>query len=467
MSTQVNASTIRRFQAYVDNERHGGNNNGYVDGAEVELFKKKCKTEGIDNVDEIMDTYNKNRVQKETEYDLNKTPANKDIETAVISALAESTVLRRNGDSIATADTIKTGITTYEKGFWNTIVAWFNDDEELLTYTDMVNKDNVLDVLDDESIDDVLDVITRSDEDEAFPIAAKKVIDSLVAAAEERHIDISAIIIKNGDKYVAGRAFSDISIGSDVIDKDNFATVAKALKEEIAKGQKTVTGANEKAEMLTMAAQHVDSMVGNGNGYIDTEEEIVAFKQFAAQKGYDIDTILEEIRDNETNGVENRTTAQKTVFSIFDPKQEQVKENQYNSQAKDISKMYADGVKDDNETMLTMAAASVSPDNVMQILNDTPDIISKLVDEYDYSWIRNLFGKDDTYKDYTTPILLALCEHAEQYGINVSDIVAISGDKIIVGSAVDGVDVGEDATDSDNVAKVIDAIKERIDRESV
>ena len=149
MSTQVNASTIRRFQAYVDNERHGGNNNGYVDGAEVELFKKKCKTEGIDNVDEIMDTYNKNRVQKETEYDLNKTPANKDIETAVISALAESTVLRRNGDSIATADTIKTGITTYEKGFWNTIVAWFNDDEELLTYTDMVNKDNVLDVLDD------------------------------------------------------------------------------------------------------------------------------------------------------------------------------------------------------------------------------------------------------------------------------------------------------------------------------
>lgn len=100
----------------------------------------------------------------------------------------------------------------------------------------------------------------------------------------------------------------------------------------------------------------------------------------------------------------------------------------------------------------------------MEVLNENPELVEKLVDEYDFFWTA-LF-RDDRYQNYTTPILKAVIANAQENGINIDDIVMVNGDKYIVGGQVDGAEVGEDATDADNVAKVVKAIQVRINAQN-
>ena len=435
----TNIQKVKQFAVYVDKTKNGGNGNGYVDGDEVSVFQKKCKTAGIKDVDKILEDYNNNRVQYESEYDKNGTKSNSSIETAVISAFNSNSILRTNDKSNNTASTIKEGIKSYDKGFWASIVAWWNDDEELLDYSNMVDENNVLDVVDD---NEVVSQIVDAD-DEVRESAGSQVVESLIQAAADRQIDVSNIVTEKDGKYVVGRDVAGAEFGSEITDEDNLANVISALKNAIKQGQNTVNGEdNNKEQMLNMWAKKIDSeeFGGNNNGYIDTPEEIAQLKQIASRYGYDIDTVLEEIRDNETNGVENTTKMQKTIFNIFDPEQRAAQEAEDASQSKDTSKALSDGLENDNQ---------------------------ELVEKYDYNWLRNLFGKEDDYQNYTNPILESLYEYAQENGIEVDDIVVKSGKGFMVGSKVNDVKVGSDATDADNVSAVVNALKDRIKSEQV
>ena len=463
----TNIQKVKQFAVYVDKTKNGGNGNGYVDGDEVSVFQKKCKTAGIKDVDKILEDYNNNRVQYESEYDKNGTKSNSSIETAVISAFNSNSILRTNDKSNNTASTIKEGIKSYDKGFLASIVAWWNEDSGSIQLTnDMVDENNVLDVVDD---NEVVSQIVDAD-DEVRESAGSQVVESLIQAAADRQIDVSNIVTEKDGKYVVGRDVAGAEFGSEITDEDNLANVISALKNAIEQGQNTVNGEdNNKEQMLNMWAKKIDSekFGGNNNGYIDTPEEIAQLKQIASRYGYDIDTVLEEIRDNETNGVENTTKMQKTIFNIFDPEQRAAQEAEDASQSKDTSKALSDGLENDNQELVEWAISNVNSDNVMEILDKNPDAVDKLVEKYDYNWLRNLFGKEDDYQNYTNPILESLYEYAQENGIEVDDIVVKSGKGFMVGSKVNDVKVGSDATDADNVSAVVNALKDRIKSEQV
>ena len=481
MSTNI--QQVKQFAVYVDKAKNGGNANGYVDGNEIELFKKKCKTAGITNVDEIMQNYTKNRVLVESEYEANSTKSNSSIETAVIAALTENTALKDNEKTTTSATTVKALFNKHADGFWSSIAAWWNDDEELVEHSQLINEKNVLEVVQD---DEVLEKVTeagfngfwglwehKSDEQEQI---ANNILSSLVKAAEAKNIDVSNIIMEEDGKWVVGRDVKDTEIMSDATTDKNFIAVVKALRTAIEEGtQNTAGNGDNKVEMLTVLAKKIDSEAfgGNGNGYIDAANEIEQFKQVAAKKGYDINAILTEIRDNEANGVENTTELQKTVFNIFDPEQKAAREQYEAGQAANVAEMFKDGIPSDsflgwnigdNEELLAKAAKKIDSDNVMEVLNSNPELVDKLVEGYDRYWF-NIF-QDDTYQNYTTPILTALMERANEYGIAIDDIVMQNGDKYIVGGAVSGAEVGEDATDADNVSKVIKALQTRLNEQA-
>lgn len=462
MSSKI--QQVKQFAVYVDKTKNGGNGNKFVDGSEIDIFKKKCKTIGIDNVDKIMEDYNNNRVTMESDYEAKGTLSNSSVETAVISAMTENTSLKVNDKAGKNASTIKEGMKASDDDWhWYNPLSWFNDTKELLNFSGMIDENNVLEVVND---DEILEKVVNAS-DETRENAGSQIISSLVAAAEAKQIDVSNIILEEDGKYLAGRDVEDVEFGSDATSSDNFVKVAAALRDAIKVGQNNAAGNDSnKIGMLTVLAAKIDSeeFGGNGNGYIDTEEEIEQFKQAAAKHGYDVNTVLEQIRDNDTNGVENTTDLQKTVFNIFDPEQRAARDAKEAGDAKNVSKAYKDGLANDNEELLAAAAGNVNSENVMQVLNDNPDLVSKLADKYDHNWFMNLFV-DDTYQNYTSPILAALYQCAQDNGIEVDDIIMMSGDKLIVGAAVDGVKVGEDASDSDNVAKVVKALQDRINKE--
>lgn len=467
MSIDVNQ--VKQFAVYVDKKVNGGNANGYVDGSEVSEFKKKIKTvdRSID-VDSIFDTYKNNKVSEEAAYDKNNSEPST-VEEAIIAALNPNSALNNQPESKNQAATITAGLKDADsQSHWYNPFSWFNDNEEVLNFTGLVTKDNVLDVVSDE---DSLDKIADS-EDEVRVQAGTQIIDALVAAAAERKIDVSNIVFKNEEgKYVVGRDVKDgddnVKFGSDALSEDSVKAVITALKAAIEQGKATATGDDaDKDAVLTMLAKRIDadtSNGGNNNGYIDAGAEVAAFKQAAAEQGYDIGTVLEEIRANEADGVENTTELQKTVANIFDPAQRAEKQKAAANQAKDTAKAYKDGIENDNEDLIKTATSMLNSDNVMEVLNEKPELVEELVGEYDYFW---MFWKDDTYQNYTTPILKAVIENAQQNGINIDDIVMVNGDKYIVGGNVDGADVGEDAADADNVAKVVKAIQDRINEKN-
>lgn len=466
----IDVNQVKQFAVYVDKKSNGGNGNGYVDGSEVSVFKKKVKTvdRNID-IDSILDNYNKNKVTEEANYDkAGKAPST--VDEAIIAAFQPKSALNSAETSKNQASTINAGLKEAdEQSHWYNPLSWFNNNEEVLNYTGMVTKDNVLDVVaDEESIDKIV-----NSEDEVRIQAGTQIIDALLEAASERKIDVSNIVKKDSDgKYVVGRDVKDgdknVEFGSDALSEDSIKAVITALRTAIENGKETATGNDsDKNAVLSMLAKRIDAdttIGGNKNGYIDTAKEVSAFKQAAATHGFDIGTVLEEIRDNEKDGVENTTNLQKTVANIFDPSQKAAKQQELENQAKDTAKAFKDGIENDNEDLIKTATSMLNSDNVMEVLNENPELVEKLVDKYDFFWTA-LF-RSDRYQNYTTPILEAVIANAQENGINIDDIVMLNGDKYIVGSNANGAKVGKDATNADNVAKVIKAIQDRINSQN-
>ncbi|MBR3889861.1 hypothetical protein IKJ53_05040 [bacterium] len=467
MSLDVNQ--VQQFAVYVDQIRNGGNQNGYVDGIEVSIFKKKIKTaDRTVDVDSILKDYDKNKVTREASYD-GATPET--VEDAIVEAFKPKSNINKTEASKNQGATITEGLKEADSEFslWNPST-WFNhNNEEVLTYSEMINKDNVLDVVkDDEAIKKL-----EESKDEVRTAAGKQIIESLLLAAEERQVDVSDIILLDGNgEYRVGRNVKnadgyEIKFGSSVLSEAAVLPVITALRDRINEAKDTAKGdTNDMSKTLNMLADRIDADTtngGNANGYIDTKAEVKNFKQAAAHHGYDIGKVLQEIRDNEKDGVENTTELQITVANIFDPTRFADKQAEYDNQAADISKAYEHAVAVEDEDLLQFATSMVNADNVMKILNDTPSLITKINEQYNFFW---KFWEEDRSEQYTTPILNALVEAARNNNVNIDDIVMISGDRLIVGSAVHGVSVGEDATNKDNVEAVIKAIQVRINQQT-
>ena len=510
----IDAAQVRKFAVYVDSKRHGGNGNGVVDTPEeIEVFKKKCKTAGFDGVDDVMDTYNKDKYAKESEYESKGTKSDSSVETAVIAALDETSSLRKNDNASRNSETVKKAITNTDENskwynpttwfndngdaVWYNPISWFNDQDELENVAGLLNKDNAVEVL---SNSDVVNHIAYADS-ATREIASNAAVKALIEAAEDKMIDISDVVFEKDGKYVAGRN-SGVEYGSPV--ENNIAQIINAATKKINDESKTFAGeTNNKEAMLTNMALRIDAD-GNGNGFIDTYEEKEAFKQFAATKGYDVDAILEEIADNEANGVENTTTAQQTIYNIFDPTQQARFEKLMENEADDVAKALSDGIgdgdnelwnkltkpwdavasfftglfegeevktTDGNKDLLDENIGRVNADNVMEVLEKSPNLVGKIMNKYSHNWYINYFAgpfmsENDKYQPYTNQILAALIQRAEMDGINVDDIILLNEDKFIAGSA-SGCRVGSDASSEDNVEKVIDALQKRIKSEEL
>lgn len=433
----IDVKQIKQFAAYVDKKANGGNGNGYVDGSEISIFKSKVKTVDRElDIDSILDTYNKNKVTEEANYDKNaQKPAT--VEEAIIAAFNPKSALNKAEAAENQAKTITEGIKNNDK-FSNS--------------TDLITKDNVLDVVaNEEALKKIVD-----SKDSVRKDAGTKIIDALVEAASERQVDVSHIVFKNDKgEYVVGRDVkngeNDVPYGSSAFDKSNMTAVINALKAEIEKGKETAVGNNEdKDAVLTMLAKRIDAdstVGGNKNGFIDTAKEISAFKQAAATHGFDINAVLQEIRDNEADGVENTTNLQKTVFNIFDPTQKAEKEKEVENKAKDLAKSFKDGAAFKNNETLKASIDMLSSENIMIVLNEYPDLVSKAVSKSE---------------NHATKILDAIIAFANENGINVDDLVMKSNDKYIAGGNVEGVIPGSVATTLLNSTKVVKAIQDRI-----
>lgn len=463
----LNVNQIKQFASYVDNKKNGGNGNGYVDGNEISVFKKKVKTADRNvDVDSILDTYKKNKVTEEAKYDANgAAPAT--VEEAIIAAFTPNSALNKAESNKTQAQTINAGLENADSQWhWYNPFSWFNNNEEVLDYTSMVTKDNVLEVVaQGQGLEKIVD-----SEDDVRIQAGTQIINALIEAAAERQIDVSNIILlDNNGNYLVGRDVkkdgNDVAFASDALSEDNFIAVVTALKEKIESEISAANGENNnKLGTLTILADRIDADTtngGNNNGYIDTAEEIKNLKQAAINYGIPMGKTLQEIRDNNADGVENTTELQKTVANLFDPNRPDKAGKNEEDLAADTSKAFKDGMNNKDENLIKIATSMVNEDNVMQVLNDNPELVEHLAKEYDGFW----FWEDGNYKDYTNPILKSVIQVAKNNGINIDDIIMQNGDKYIIGPAATGAKAGEDATDGDYVASVIKAIQNRINEQ--
>ena len=100
----------------------------------------------------------------------------------------------------------------------------------------------------------------------------------------------------------------------------------------------------------------------------------------------------------------------------------------------------------------------------MTVLNKNPELVERIMNKYSHNWFMNMFS-DDKFDNYTNPILTALVKHAEENGIDVSDIVIVDENGNMMTGANSGVRAGKDATDEDYVESVIKALQTRINAE--
>lgn len=421
----ISAAQIKQFVIQVDARRNGGNGNGYVDGSEIDLFKRKVKTadRSVD-VEDIMENYGKNKYQIEADYEANNKTSATGVQEAVIAALTENTALKSN-EKAQNCQTIIEGLKS-EAGWWDNL--WGNDDE-LAEYANKITVDNVMGVIaDDEAIDGLNE---SSDETQI------QVIKTLLQVAKSHGLDVSNIVMEKDGKLCVGRDVPNGNAGEEIVSTRNvwewvtgeeakFTSVVKELRNAINEGKKTLNGEGDKHEMLTLMSKKIDAD-GNGNGYIDTAEETQAFKQFAAAHGIDVDTILEQIRDNETNGLENTTAEQKTIYNIFDPEQKEAYKKMMDGRSADIAAIMKRGFGSINAGIIRPfswdsdvvrdAAGMINSDNVMEVIANCPEMADILDNRLDWS-----FSKGN-YNETMNIIIDSLIKRAQEEGIEIGDIV--------------------------------------------
>lgn len=466
----ITAAQIKQFVIQVDARRNGGNANGYVDGSEIDLFNRKVKTadRSVD-VQDIMDNYGKNKYKMEAEYEANGTTSSSAVQEAVIAALTEKTALRSN-DKAQNSQTIIEGLKS-ESGWFDDLIG---NNEELAEYANKMNVDNIMGVIaDDEAIDGLNE---SSDETQI------QTIKLLLDAAKAQGIDVSNIVMVRDGKLCVGRDVPNGNAGEEIVatrnawewitgEDSNFTSVVKELRTAITEGKKTLNGEGDKHEMLTLMSRKIDND-GNGNGYIDTPEETQAFKQFAASHGIDVDTILEQIRDNNTNGLENTTAEQKTIYNIFDPEQKEAYKKMIEGQNADIAAIMNRGFGSINPAIIRPfswdsdvvkdAASMINSDNVMEVIEKCPEMADILDNRVDWSFQKG------NYNEVLNTVIDSLIKRAQEEGIEIGDIVEdLGNDYAHPGQLFCEKEAKNDGYieawwDSDDKAEIIKKLTERI-----
>ena len=544
MTSGVNAQRILQFARYADAIDNGGNGNGYVDTTtEKDLFYQKCRTAGFDDMDKIMDDYNSNRLNNELKYESDKTTSDSSLQTAVISALSDNTALRSNDANQKTASTIKAGSQNADNntnlargttgaaavgaiigscfGFpLGTIIGgaiggfigylaesantngdfrltdpdtWGNNERQILEMTDLINKDNVMDVVSDGA---TMQKYENADKNVRAEIS-DRIITSLVQLAREKQVDISSVIANVNGQYVVGRGVSGVEFGQPI--SEHLSQVVNTIKSKINASTDAMHGrGSDQHYMLTQIAKRIDATMGNGNGYIDRgsaeEEEL---KRFATDHGIDIDDIQSKIQDRTDNGLEVTDSMQKTVYNIFDPEQKEAARQLIENERANIAAAMSAGIgkgddedynaigqffggirnsvvgffegneikyEDGNKALLDATISNVNGRNVVQILDSDPQLVDKIMNKYSHCWAKNQTMTDDKYQRYTNQILGALMQAARMNGINIDDIVIENNGKLYAGSA-SNVRAGSSAIDEFNVAQVIKTLHARVKSE--
>ena len=339
--------------------------------------------------------------------------------------------------------------------------------ENLIAVSIMINKDNVLKIVaDEESLDNIVDSYS-----DVRIQCGKQIIESLLELADEKQVDVSNIVFKDEKgNYCVGRDVKDgdddVEYGSDALDsKSNLRAVIRELKAAIDNAKDIAAGnGSDVGALLTMLEKRIDadtSNGGNNSGYIDVAEEITAFKQAVFAHGYDIRTVLEQIRDSESAGVGNSTELQNIVANIFAPEQKAAHQKAEADKAKDSVKALAVSFKNHfcDKEFYKESVPMLNSENIREVLNENPYLISNISLSMSHCY-EDIEDIRERGADYTTPVLNAVVECAQQNGINIEDLVLVNSDKYIVVSNLPRVSAGSDATDVcfGDARRVVEAI---------
>lgn len=215
---------------------------------------------------------------------------------------------------------------------------------------------------------------------------------------------------------------------------------------------------------------------GNNNNIIDTDSEISLFAKELEKAGFkDARKFITDYNSNPLeyesafamNTETSKDSDKNAVISFLNQNSQLRGRNGIKSEVDNIIKDIKDSVEfsffsvwGTDDEKLKDTVSKINKDNVLQILNTEykkdETLIGAIIDDVD---------QDDMDK-YGTIIIKALVEKADEFGIDITDIISMDeNEKFIVGSDVDGVDYGKSATDKKHVEKIINALNERIKSE--
>ena len=455
MSTVDNVKIVRQAKIAADNE---GNKNHKLDTIEeVSLFADKLEEKGISNARKIINGYNTNPVFFETKFQLNGTGKDDSVEAAIASALNKNSYANNAELIKEEANDIVNGIKDGIGESW--FFGLFNDYDKLNQKVGAINHENVLEVLNADyngSGSNIIAGIANFANQEHLDTYGKTIITALVNLAKTKGIDVSDIVEEEGDKFSVGTAISGIEVGSSPTDKKYIEKVIYTLKERIENSMKMITDPEKAQDDLSATfATLLNANDRNQNGYIDGEE-IFAFKAWCAKLGISANEMIMNINEKIENN-EELTEEEKTLKAIFDSENSLGKTNSNNQRQNAIVARINKGIKNEDHALLSQMFAFITKDNVEEILSKVDN------NENIGTTLVNKFGSDAN--NLNRSIIDALVAKAEELEIDVRDIVRLNNfNQYIAGSKVGA--LGENALEKENVNKVIQLLRKRIEEET-
>lgn len=431
-----------------------GNNNNVIDGNEVSIFVDELKGKGVSDAQQIINSYETNKLYYENRFTVKNLTYKDNYKNAIMAQLNANSALNKNykarNDVQMVINGIKKAVDPYK--FW-----WGTDEEKLKANVGMINKDNVINILNAKYNDDetMIQAIDGDVDGKVQEDAFKTILEALIAAADEKQIDITDIVIKDEKGYKAGSAIEDVEFGSDALSSANFEKIANAIKDRINSSLESVTNPDKakedpKAAMLLLAKQ-ADSAVNGGdeNGYINGEE-IVKFKAACARIGISINGIISSIYKKTENKGE-LSENEKTVKTLFDKNTNIASTMQAESLLRYQKNVIKKAIKDKDEGELKeyLSPEKVTSENVMALLKDFENIGTE---------IHKAFSDDDA-EEFVKVIITALYNKADEENIDVADIIRPAGDIFLTTN-------GENALDSKYSNEVIQQLKAKIEEEA-
>ena len=452
MSNSINNKELfKKIEKIANKVDKSGDGNGIINGDEVSIFSKKLSEAGIsNNGKELINSYNSNKNYYENKYTLDNTSKFDDVDKMIISRINKDSFLNIRAKS-HTANNVITNI----KDGLNYIFGTENEDK-LTKSTEMINKGNVLEVLNTKYSDGdtMIEAINDDSNQQEMTEYMNNIIKALIDLADSRQIDITSIIsASNSDNYIVGADVKDVEIGTSATDKDSVEQVIQALKDKIESSLRLITNkdiANKdtKAVFLQLARQ-IDSKAGGGNenGYIDGNE-IFEFKMASKKLGISANNIIKSYTSKDST---DELTAEENILkSLFDSKENLSNTAKLERENKERTLMVSSAIKNNNEETLNeyINMKSITSDNVEELLENLNNSkeFQDLYAKYEYqtapatpgaytysikvSGDKNDIGKklffnldDALAKDYVSVIVNALYTKAENNNIDISNII--------------------------------------------